>query len=78
MWPFDRSEEDKEKDNQAHETASNRWTCCCVCDCPFEVEDMIVRLYKGEKHSEGVYVRNSAWAAAFVHVECANPSTSHQ
>ncbi len=78
MWPFDRSEEEKEKDSQAQEAAIRLFTYCCVCDCSFEVEDLLVKLYKGEKHSEGVYVRNSAWAAAFAHIDCTNPSASNR
>ena len=81
MWPFDRSEEDKEKDNQAQEVVVRQFTYCCVCNCPFEVEDLIVKLYRGRKHSEGVYVRSGPftgdWVAAFAHIDCTNPSTSN-
>ncbi len=78
MWPFDRSEEDKEKDNQAQEAAERVFTCCCVCDRPFEVDDLILKLHRGRKHSQGVYVKSAAltgdWVAAFAHIGCVGGS----
>ncbi len=70
MWSFVRSEEDREKDRLAQESSCRIFTYCCVCDIPFKVDDLIIKLYRGEKHDEGVIVRNSSWTVAFAHIRC--------
>ncbi|KKK55583.1 hypothetical protein LCGC14_3073080 [marine sediment metagenome] len=74
MWPFARSEEDREKDRLAQEASCRIFTYCCVCDIPFKVDDLIIKLYQGEKHAKGVIVRNSSWTVAFAHIRCEMPT----